>query len=853
MIEEIKNKVVDYFEGSKDLCVLFFFDEQQEYAETIDDLSIPNVTLVKWEDNPFTLKVRLIDELKSEKVLLYLPMKQPSNQDEYHNFPLMGLLIANKALQLDDTGSFMNEFGLGIHQKSLVTKYMSELKYTGVKEVCKPILKPQKLTEELLQQGILAATLKFSRIQNWPVLIAKMATLVLNETDYSRVIKKVSGLNMEGAILKQIKHLIDTPIIDLSLDSLKTIGLSLRYNQITQTIPEAEPSDPYIALKTNDQDKITQLNQLLFAIEVDKHLNKQLDELFDKVDQEIKGERIIETYGSDQEYAVYSESMLWRVIQDTLNHLFDNPANVYKQLEKLSLQNGLKEHGKDTISFISQTAKLLRQLADVQSYILNKPEDYIQWYEKKGYLIDQYYRRSISSRKLIDDTEIPKTFQLEEITNKLNELYELHTDKINREWLKCLNENEFDYSKINHPKQYDFYQDEIDSKDQKVVVIISDALRYEAGIELLSEMHGDPKNTATVRSMIASLPSKTNIGMAQLLPGKQFEFNGGDIRVDNISSESTHRTKILKNKKLKSMTVQYSHLDGFDRPKIRDIFKNDVVYVYHDVIDATGDKVVSERRTFDAVEDAINELKKFVKLLHASYNVAKVYITADHGFLYNDKEVEEKDKEDLKGIILFKNKKDKELRGNRYFITDNKIDSDLSYSFPLSATTNFNEKLFVNVPLSVNRYKISGGVGHQFVHGGGSLQEVIIPIIESTRERKDIVKKVTPQMVSNKDLRIVSNIFRCNLLQKEPVSDNEKEITLSIGLYDDLKLVSNEGIKLMNFTSDSPSERMLRVELVLAAGAKRKLFKLKVFDVEDKMNPLIEETIQDKTTIQPEF
>ena len=66
-----------------------------------------------------------------------------------------------------------------------------------------------------------------------------------------------------------------------------------------------------------------------------------------------------------------------------------------------------------------------------------------------------------------------------------------------------------------------------------------------------------------------------------------------------------------------------------------------MVYIYHDVIDATGDKKPSERRTFEAVKDAINELKIFVKMLHSSYNVSKVIITADHGFLYNDREIEE--------------------------------------------------------------------------------------------------------------------------------------------------------------------------------------------------------------------
>lgn len=847
MIEEIKDKVVDYFERSKDLRVLFFFDEQKEYAETIEELTFTDITLVKWEDNPFTLKVKLTSELKNEKVLLYLPMKHPSNQDEYHDFPLMGLLIANKELNLDDSGAVLEEFGLGRHQKALVERYMSELKYAGVKEVCKPILTSQKLTEELLQQGILSATLKFNRIQNWPILIAKLATLTLNETDYNRVIKKVAGLKMEEAILLQVKKLIDAKISDLSLASLKTIGQSLRYNQITQTIPEPIPSDPYVALKTKDQEKITQLNQLLFAIEADKQLSKQIDELFDKVDEDIKGERIIQTYGIEQEYAVYSQPMLWSVIQDAINHLFDNPSNAYKQLEKLSLQNGLKEEVVTTISFLSQTAKLIKQIGQVKSYILDTPEDYIQWYEHEGYLIDQFYRRSISSRKLVDDTELPDSIQLDEIVIKLNEQYESHTDKLNREWLKCFNENEFDYSKINHPKQYDFYKTEIESVSNKVVVIISDALRYEAGMELLSEMHGDPKNTAEARSMIASLPSKTNIGMAQLLPGNELIFNDGNISIDGVSTSGTeNRGSIIRASNNFAAAVQYSSLEGVDRNEIRELFKKDLVYVYHDVIDATGDKKSNERRTFDAVSDAIEELRKFIKSLHATYNVAKVYVTSDHGFLYSDSAIQDKNLEKI-------DETNSVSTHNRYFISTEDSNQDLGYTFQLSKTTKFKDNLFVTIPKSINRYR-KQGVGHQFVHGGGSLQELVIPLIESSRKRIDISKKVTPQLVSNQNLRVVSNVLRFNLLQKEPVSRNEKEITLSVGLYDDRTLVSNEEIKLMNFTSDSPSERMQRIELVLAStGACASFLKLKVFDTEDKLNPLIEERVQNNTLIQADF
>ena len=66
-------------------------------------------------------------DLKDQKVVLYIPMAHPNNQDAYHNFPLMGLLLANKELQLDNVGGFMEDYGLQRHQKALVSKYMKEL------------------------------------------------------------------------------------------------------------------------------------------------------------------------------------------------------------------------------------------------------------------------------------------------------------------------------------------------------------------------------------------------------------------------------------------------------------------------------------------------------------------------------------------------------------------------------------------------------------------------------------------------------------------------------------------------------------------------------------------------------
>ena len=104
------------------------------------------------------------------------------------------------------------------------------------------------------------------------------------------------------------------------------------------------------------------------------------------------------------------------------------------------------------------------------------------------------------------------------------------------------------------------------------------------------------------------------------------------------------------------------------------------------------------------------------------------------------------------------------------------------------------------------------------------------------------------------ELRIVSNILRINLLQEKKVSRWEKENTLSVGLYKDLLLVSNEAIVILDSTAETPSERIKRVEVMLShEAAGETVLKLKIFRVDDKLNPVIEELVQNNTLIESDF
>ncbi len=845
----LKEKIEKYFLQFPGLRVLFFFDEQQEFGEEVDQLGLKGIRVVRWNNNNFFLKTKLHGEWASEKVFLYFPHAAPRSREDYHAFPLLGLLVANKELSIDDVGAFMDEFHLQRHHKSLVAKYMGELKYSGVQNVLRPVLRPEAFEEKRLIQGLVSAFLNFTNIMPWSVLLGKMLTLVLpgQEEELNRFQRKIDENRLLDVLAGRVRDHFGQVLKDLSKESLAHLLKCIYYNQITQTIPRAASDDPYRKLKIQTADSLVYFNQFLQDVEQKPRVKERLDEALSMVSNDIRGVKLIEAYGPEAAFARYADDMLWEIMALEQKNLSISPTASIKRLEQLSLQSGIPKVIADSLQFMIQAARMFERINAISTYILNTPDDYISAYVEDWMFVDMAYRRAIKTFRDSDLTEAPPQLKLAAITEELNSRYEKHLDEMNREWLRCLHQVGFDYSKISAPKQYDFYRTEVAPYDQKVVVVISDALRYEAAADLLGAMHGDPKNTADIRHQLASIPSKTSIGMAQLLPHRELLFNNGSIKADSAGTDGVpNRNQILAGFKEEAIAVAYSDLQGMSREVLRETFKNKVVYVYHDVIDSRGDKRASERQSFNAVDDAIQELKKFVKSLHATYNVARVLITADHGFLYNDREIEEKDKENMP-------QKDALLTHNRYVVSTENKNPEMGYVFPMAATTRFQDELYVTIPQSVNRYK-KQGVGHQFVHGGGSLQELIVPIIESSRQRQEITRKVKPILVHRGALRVVSSILRTDLLQENKVSRFEKEVTLSVGLYKDTGLVSNEQVIVMNATEDAPSERMHRVELTLSAAAASESFlKLKVFDVEDKLNPLIEELVQNSTLIQADF
>ena len=144
------------------------------------------------------------------------------------------------------------------------------------------------------------------------------------------------------------------------------------------------------------------------------------------------------------------------------------------------------------------------------------------------------------------------------------------------------------------------------------------------------------------------LPSYTALGMASLLPHKQLEYtDSGDVLADGLSTAGrANRDQILAT--VGGMAVSADALIKLKKSEGRALVDGKkVVYVYHDKIDAIGDKRATENDTFQATHDAIRELADVVRYIVNNLNGTHIVVTADHGFLFTESTPGETDKSQL--------------------------------------------------------------------------------------------------------------------------------------------------------------------------------------------------------------
>jgi uncharacterized protein (TIGR02687 family) len=372
------------------------------------------------------------------------------------------------------------------------------------------------------------------------------------------------------------------------------------------------------------------------------------------------------------------------------------------------------------------------------------------------------------------------------------------------------------------PNQQDFFEKFVSpsysSGAKRVYVVISDAFRFEAAEELASTLNSKNRVKARLETILGVLPSYTTLGMASLLPHKQLAYRSNaalDVTVDGMACATLEqRSAVLA----RHGGVAISRDELMEKGKLggRDFVKpHQLVYIYHDHIDAIGDKRSTEGKTFEATEQAIRELQELVSFIMNNLNGSTIFVTADHGFLYQESALEDADRSKVEDAMpgVIKPKK-------RYILGRSMWPMSGAWAGNTSITAGTDPgegSVDFLVPKGAGRFHFVGGA--RFVHGSAMPQEIVVPVIvvKEGDAEKTRTKPVDVSQLGSSN-RIVTNKQRFEFIQTEAVSDRVLPVTLLFSIRDGDQVVSDEQALTFDSTSALMEERKRSLMLTIQSG-----------------------------------
>jgi len=257
----------------------------------------------------------------------------------------------------------------------------------------------------------------------------------------------------------------------------------------------------------------------------------------------------------------------------------------------------------------------------------------------------------------------------------------------------------------------------------KIAYIMVDALRYELGVELYKQLSEDAQ--VEISCAMVQLPSITSVGMASLLPGasnglRLIKKESGcvpfihDNNVENVPQRMEHIRKKYGNR------FQEGRLDRFLKKEFKILPDTDLLVLRSVEIDNSF-----ESNPDTAPNELVNSLKKIRSAVHSLSKIGfkEVIIATDHGFFMNTHAGPGDTCSKLSGDWI--NIHERSLLGNG-------ASDDKHYRLETDKVGIKGDFKYFAGPLSLASYKS----GMLYYHGGCSLQECIVPVIQLSYKKQ---------------------------------------------------------------------------------------------------------------------
>ena len=806
MSSQIRSALAKMFEKYR---IIFWYDAKKELRSDFEALELPGIEKLELGNNEFGVKYRLLREKPEQKFLLYHEGPQPEYLDNW----LLDVQLAQGEFRTDQVGLWLSELELGLEFADVVQAHEEFFKAVKRKDSLKRLLKPDDTPGmvRLKMLGVCAGV--EPRLDT--VLESLLAELSEGRDDKFKLITRCG---LDAFLWEQMKRTYgyesESPgIRDFVIELFKscyTMGMdgevllasdALVFLRRWKDSRQYESSFESLSGECADLLGIEQdLNSRDFRTLIDLDYFRLIDQ---KIISELVRNVVDRTVST-------GDVALW-VRQRRQGHWYQDYRHLYEAVDYAA-------------QFVHTLDEATLEMASMA--------DGIEHYSHSWFRLDQLYRKVVYHVRRSGQLTLMGVLT-EQIENLYSNNYLL---KLNDRWQACVDAA----TRWSAPPvllQKDFFHRCVQpflNKDKKVYVIISDALRYEIGDELLSLIRQEDRFDAILEPALAMLPSYTQLGMAALLPNKTLEMadnDTGSVNVDGQSSQGTaNRIKILDQAITQHGTaLRAEELMALNRDDCRALVRDhDVVYIYHNIIDKTGDSRDSEERVFDAVEDTLQELVKIIKKL-ASANASNLLLTSDHGFIYQNRVLDESD---FSGGVV----EGEQIRfRNRRFVLGKGLKPAPGLKKFKSAELGLAGNMDVLIPKSINRLRIKGA-GSRFVHGGASLQEVVIPVVRINKKRRSDISSVEVDILRGGTSVITSGQLALVFYQTEPSTEKVQPRTLRAGIYtQDGELISDLHDLVFDFVSDNPRERELQLRFVLTRKAEEANGQEVILKLEEKV------------------
>lgn len=790
--------------------IIFWYDQEQEFKDKLTDIQLDNVKLfVLTGSNNFVAKKLLsIDDI-TNNYLVYCPLSYQSLEEDW----FLNIELYSEEFRADLVSIWMNEMKLSStsENRRFVNVYK---KFFGEQSGRSAFTKLTKgiTTTSQMHLAVMAAICGISDTQPGSIIKAVISGGI--DMENNEIFGRLADYGAEKPFRTLIKQFSGYAEEDLSIKGLaihilltattRTLGFEYLegLDRFISTLHEAWCYD-FVSGWINSNDKQS-LVEILRNVEDELALSKR----FEKVPLE-------DLLGTDV-FPCVNECILAKLMTEISENIIraDVIMSTVERRRTLAWYDDVKYYYEGIFQVAKMQAFFLEHS---EGFHLAEARNVWKAYTEDYYHMDTYYRlyhlafkeSSIESNGYLEDL-------FKQVTDKVEGLYtHWFLGELGGNWANACSDELAKYGHITEvPQQVGFYEREIRKKNKRVFVIISDAFRYEVAVSLAAQLKRETQCEVTIGSCQGIFPTITKFGMAALLPHKQLSINersNGELQVlaDGMSTDAGDRDKVLKAANNCSVALKYKDILPMKRAERSALVKGmNVVYIYHDKVDASSHNF--DNMAFSACNEAIKEIKNMVRIIRNDFGGTHVYITADHGFLYTYKSLTE----DCKVDKETSSDQDVEV-GRRYLIT--RKGTSPNYLLPVKFIDDSYDAFAPRESLCIKKR----GGGLNFVHGGISLQEMVVPVItyhslrntsktyQNNKEKYD-TSPVEIELLSASH-KISNMIFSLNFYQKDAVGDNRSAANYLVYFEDSNGKHISDIVKIIaDKANDNEQDRIFR-------------------------------------------